>query len=239
MNLSAEEQASIEPIFRYLLFDNYGVFVLFGSKPMCDALLPPQLSYEETQKLLEEMPENVRQQVDILETNIDLKQAWENWQKIQQRFHIKKYILIKISDSIYLVSIPKAVEILNENYPFFKELLGTEFSPEEIVDQMKDSQSIFWKKILHNHTAMGLLYGYGDANIKIFKQNLSLGIKPIFSTDERIDIFNANPQNFSIPIFASYDNDPLVQCYISEKQKILDLYKDKDMMTVSLKALSQ
>src|SRR6267154_891431 len=34
--LTKEERLDLEHFFQYLLFENYGAFVLFGSKPLCE-----------------------------------------------------------------------------------------------------------------------------------------------------------------------------------------------------------
>ncbi|MBX7067580.1 MAG: hypothetical protein K1X28_10160 [Parachlamydiales bacterium] len=237
VDLSAEEKAAIEPLFRYLLFDNHGVFVLFGSKPICDALLPPRLNREEAQRMLEEMPEDLRQKMHLIEMSGDLNQAWDTWARIQPRLHLKKFILTKVSDSIYLIHIRKTVEVLKNNYLLFENLFGNGFSPEHVVYELQDAHSVFWEKLSQNHMALGLLYGFGKDNIEIFERNLASEVDPQFSTQERIDIFQATPNHFSIPIFVSRPNHPLIHTFENEKLEIVQRYKNKDMLTVSLKML--
>jgi hypothetical protein len=206
---------------------------------MCDALLPPQLNQTQAQKLIDELPENLRNKIRILDLKFDLQQAWKTWTNVQKRFHTKKYILKKISDSIYLINAEKTAKIIGENYAFFKELLGTDFSPEKVVSELRDSYPAHWEKLLQNHEAMGLLYGFGKDNIEVFQRNLNLGAAQSFSTDEKIDIFEATPNNFSIPVFVSQRNHPLVQLYEKEKLEIGRIYQGKDMLSTSLEELTR
>jgi hypothetical protein len=199
---------------------------------MISALLPPQLDWEEADKLLAEMPENIRREVHILETSIDLHQAWEKWEKVQSHLCMKKYLLAKRDDSIYLVNTDKVAQIMRENYPFFRQLLGTDFCPEDSVLELKNPDSVFWEKLLQNHTAMGMLYGFGKDNAELFQKNMSLPLEPEFSTDDRVEVFKADSNNFSIPIFVSQRKHPLVQLYEREKKEISRIYKDKDMLSV-------
>ncbi|MBU6383961.1 MAG: hypothetical protein KGR16_06575 [Verrucomicrobia bacterium] len=239
LDLSEAERTAIEPLFRYLLFDNHGAFVLFGSKPMCDALLPSQLDREEAQKMLDKMPEHLRQRVRCLEMKEDLQQAWEAWEKIRHRFRISKYVFARVSDTIFLVNVENVKKIMNDNYSMFEIALGGEFSPEGIVWEMLCSHSVSWKKLLQNHIAMGLLYGFGKDNAERFMQSMHLEADPYFSTDERVNILEATASNFSIPIFVSHPDDPLVQLYEKEKQKISRQYKDKDIVDISLRELTR
>ena len=77
--LTNEERKDLDYFFRFLIFENYGGFVLFGSKPLCEMYVP-DTRYDPTQtnlkKWISAMPEEERQQFEMIQ-----KKAVERAQK--------------------------------------------------------------------------------------------------------------------------------------------------------------
>jgi len=175
--LSEVEKKNVEILFNYLFFDNPGIYVLYGSKPMSDSPLPPELNLtrEEIAKLIDSLPEELRKNADVIEC--DYNKQWALWEKIQDRFNITKFILAKRicenAESIYIVDVEKTISILSHNYNLFKSVAGTDFSPSEKVHEIKNPDSLFWGKILQDDFAMGLLYGFGEENVRLFNEKAS------------------------------------------------------------------
>lgn len=236
--LSREEKELIEPIFNFILFEHPGAFVLFGSKPMSACSLPPRESYtkEELQRQIAALPEASRKQALIV--HCDLNTQWDAWKDISAKFPpMKKFLLIErpsgISRDVFVVNSEMCSGIIHKNYPFFKDLLGSDFSVNEAVLSIQNNESIFWEKVLSNHKAMGLLFGFGEENIQIFVE----GGERFFSSSENIPFGQANMQIFSIPVFVTRPNDPMTHHYEKERERIRKGYRGKDMIQTSLQRL--
>lgn len=240
MHLKADEKIALEPLFNYIFFENYGAFVLFGSKPLCEIQLPPYLSIEDSKRMLEEIPEEIKKNGRLVEVKTNYYERWERWKKIQSRFSIVKYLFVERSQTIFLIDIGKTARVFKENYDFFKKITGKNFSPINAVFEIQDQNSDFWKKVFQNHIAMGLLYGFGKDNAELFDRNMSSESSDFsFSTDKEIEIFRANMTNFTIPIFIAPRDHPLIQLYEKEKHEIEHLYKGKDLFDVTMAQLTR
>jgi len=119
------------------------------------------------------------------------------------------------------------------NYPFFKKLVGGDFSVKKVIQEIQNQDSLFWKKVLSNHKAMGLLFGFGEENIQLFESTE----ERFFSSDEDIPFGQANMKFFSIPVFVTKPNDPMMHQYKKEREQIRKSYEGKDMVQTSLQCL--
>jgi hypothetical protein len=191
--LSAKEKADLEYFFRSLIFENYGAFVLFGSKPLCEMHLSDLESREENgtalQKWLESLPEDERAALEAklekktkerIELERNLYSGWLVWEKVRKTFDMKHYILritpvpvpgrshetIPGSYRVMLVDIQKTALVLAENYNVFKDATGMDFHPLQAVFELQNPESVFWKNVfsIQNHLAKGLLFGFGLRN---------------------------------------------------------------------------
>ncbi|MBS0620983.1 MAG: hypothetical protein JSS61_05955 [Verrucomicrobia bacterium] len=184
--LTAEEKADLEYFFRMLLFENYGAFVLYGSKPLCEMSLfdssTDPLAFNDSWKkaLVAIDPEKQAELHKKLETKTrepmererNLYQGWLAWEKASRNLKPKRYILsIHPSSSlghyhVYLANIQEASLVLAENYTIFKEAAGMDFHPLQAVFDLENPNSEFWKKVLSlpNHLSKGLIYGFGFKN---------------------------------------------------------------------------
>lgn len=236
--LSQEEKASLESLFNYMLFEDSGVFVLFGSKPLCEMQFPPFLSLEESEKAIEQIPDEIKEIGHLVEVKTDYLKEWRKWKKIKNRFPIEKYLFAERGSSFFLIDKERTAQVIRENYGFFKKIIGFDFSPRKVVLEIEDQNSSFWTAVFQDHIAMGVLYGFGRKNAELFSdvaQNKSPDFR--FSTTEKIGIFEANASHFTIPVFVSYRNDPMVTLYEKEKAQITRLYKEKDLFEVTLAQL--
>lgn len=233
-HLRENDKKILTPLFNYILFEHFGAFVLFGSKPMCCAQIPIPSTLEEFNRL----PERVKENVQIIDFTTDYQQAWDLWERIQKRFSIKKYLFAKREDHIFFINLDTTMKVLEENYDFFQNMSGIHFSPRKILYEIDKVDSVFWEKVFQNHIAMGLLFGFGKDNAEFFDQNPYSENRTI-STNEVIDFFQANASHFSIPTFVSSQNHPRVLLYEQQKKRIAEIYKGQDLFQITLKQLTR
>jgi hypothetical protein len=238
----------LEYFFRLILFDNpAGAFVLFGSKPLCE------ISYFDTEGDLKSPftrnPSN----------------GWKALQKALGEYPLKRYIFTLRPEnrgSIILADIQKTALILAENYDVFKSYAGMDFHPLEIVFELDDPDSKFWKQIFSykNHLAMGLLFGFGKQNALMWSWNSSLRKKPgkaaeycqknpMRTSTPRIFIesgtlardkirIGSGPEDFEIPFFGIVEGDSRAEQYAREKKKIEAIYRGQNLVEVTLRRLA-
>ncbi|HEY2810067.1 MAG TPA: hypothetical protein VGJ00_01565 [Rhabdochlamydiaceae bacterium] len=191
--LTPEEKQDLDYFFRFLIYENYGAFVLFGSKPLCQMNLP-DTKYDPTLTDLTEwidaMPENDRKQFEMIQKKArerakktpKLKrnpyQGLLALEKVLNTFKMKNYILRidppllegddqkEPSYEVMLINIQQTAIVMAENYTIFKEAAKMDFHPLEAVFELQNPKSAFWEKVfsLENHIAKGLLFGFGLKN---------------------------------------------------------------------------
>ena len=249
------------------MINQSGVFVLFGSKPLCEGGF---------------LDDVARRNPGPYCRN-PLK-GWEAWEKIKPHLKGTRYILIKktapisliwpdqrvdnrISHRIILADVLKTAFVLSENYEIFKELTGMDFHPLEIVFDLENPDSVFWNRIFgskqregkshfYANMANGLLFGFGKKNALLFSWRDEMRGK-----NEKIDAFfesfSLHPDDLNkrartskeiwrkgarlleILGFVSDKNDDIVERYENEKIKIQQFCTGKDFLEVTLQQLSK
>lgn len=259
-------------MFRFLLFENYGAFVLFGSKPMCVMNLVDGTALEaEEKKLLAAMSDEQKtewqREQEIFKAaggHITLEhdpyKGWEAWGKIKKHLEVKNFILATRPEGntpgvyfLLLAHIQRTAFVLSENYNVFKEATGMDFHPLEVVFELENPNSIFWNRVFEvkNHLAKGLLFGFGMKNSLVFdwkmkyqqeESAISTYLDTIpyeTSTEEDIPFGEGNASNFTIPRFGNVAGEELPLKYEEEKREIEKIYRNKDLVEVSLEKLGQ
>jgi hypothetical protein len=196
--LTPEEKADLECFFRLLIFENYGGFVLFGSKPLCEMHLSDEESIEAEaayKKWFNSLPDSKRAEIEavinkprnkanrvkVLERNP--YRGWLSLEKVRENLRIKNFIIrlvpvyfpdsdewIPGSYELVLINVQQTALILAENYEIFKNAADMDFQPLQAVFEAKNPDSLFWKNIfsLKNHLVKGLLFGFGLKNSIFF-----------------------------------------------------------------------
>ncbi|MDN3507205.1 MAG: hypothetical protein P0S96_08265 [Simkaniaceae bacterium] len=141
---------------------------------------------------------------------------------------------------VFLVNIPNATALLQEHYDYFCEIFGKEFDPEREIYNIIETDSLFWERVMSDHVAKGILYGYGKRNALFFKQWVEENVQYEafdFSTVQNIEPFNGSKNNFSIPCFPIFNNDSNRKKYEKERKKIARLYRGKAFLDVNMDRL--
>ena len=210
----------------------------------------------------------------------NIEDLWDKWEKIQHRFYLKKrFLLVKkerpkegwkdlfpnytsIYD-VFFVDVLKTALVIQENYELFRQAVGCDFDPLEVVFELENKNSNFWDKIREKDAwrysyLWGLLYGFGKENsfshfwksrhLKATDCNereklLAASVKKWVSCKNRPALTDKNAftlSNFTIPIFNSFtENDPVVAKYEAERENIKKLYKGKDFVACTLELLTE
>ena len=264
LGLSQEEKMDLDCFFNYVLFSESGVFVLFGSKPMVSVSIVhwPTSPSDYGEPISEE---------ELLRTGQGIKlgglikrdpyNGWLVWKKIENkikrngRYLMTTHAGFSNSEELYLVDVQRLALVLAENYEDFKKVVEVDFHPLEVVFELENKNSVFWKKIFKskNFVPKGLIFGYGKENALFFDwkwdaEELPPAVRDSLNTfsfaqtsftmiENPFLYFNANSKNFEIPMFMHIEGDKTVHRYKKEKKKIKKVYRNKDMIETTLKRL--
>ncbi|MCI0381693.1 MAG: hypothetical protein L0207_01385 [Chlamydiae bacterium] len=245
----------MEEFFNDLMFFERGIYTLWGSKPMTRVVLE-HFTQEELENRI--LTEEEKKTAFSLAKDYTLPENWEKWKKISSRFPLKRYLLFQSdwyndpkATYVYFVDILKTTLVIQENYDTFRNAIGFDFDPTQVVFEMQDKNSKIWEKIRGGGHALlwGILFGYGKKNSyafhwKYFKEginNFFPSIKNKFSehpfrglSNVRIDL-----NNFAIPSFISFeDQDEVVEKYKKERKRIRKIYKGKDFLDFTLEKIT-
>jgi hypothetical protein len=245
--LTKEEKLDLEHFFQYLLFENYGAFVIFGSKPLCEMDLN-DTEFESSEGKIDEL---------------NLYRGFLAWEKVKKTFKMKRYILAVDSSrgsgchSIIFADIQKTAIILAKHSHFFQNSLGRDFEPLQMALELEDPMSKVWAIIYNSkdYIAKGLLFGFGLENSLFFSwwskylhsENLTPNAKEIseylqgayfpFSTHP-VELRTGSLNHFTIPVFREVANDPVAETYKKEKKRIEKIYRGQDLVEYTLKQLA-
>ena len=255
-NFTKKEKENLENFFFCLMLRHSGIYVLQGSKPMCSAVIFITTP-EQEEEIYRELAEEGRDRPAINKSF-----HWQDWEPVKKRINMNNYIITvreipswnsPYSKEIFFMNIANTINVLLKHYSFFKDVVGFDFDPLDKIYEIENNTSIFWKKILNNYTAMGILFGYGEENSRFFEY-WSHGIDT--SKGQSLDYFNHIPfnaydnlcpildkginyQNFPLPTFRHLKNDLILEKYKKERKQIKKLYKGKNPLEVTLKKLME
>ena len=158
---------------------------------------------------------------------------------------------------LILANIQRTALVLAENYSIFKEAVGMDFHPLQVVFELQNPHSEFWKRIfkVENHVAKGLLFGFGlknalfgDWSFKQLHTNTSTELEkevaqylkntPLHISTTPVEVGESSPSNFTIPLFGVVQGDDVAEKYEKEKKEIEKIYLGQDMVEVTLQRLS-
>ena len=253
--LPPEEKIWMSRFFEHLLLDNYGIYTLWGSKPMVRfemCLYSP----DELMKLQKEVEEksNIEMEKVVIE-NYDFPENWQKWEKVRDQFKISRFLILKRENPddpklpfIFFVNVLETALVIQENYPLFRKYIGEDFDSLEMVFELQEGSSKFWDIVFERSELVGILYGFGLKNTMCFswkyqenKSNIqsfahSLNFK--FS-NQRKNYGRVSVNTISLPIFAEFGEDSsMVNRYEAERRKIKKIYKKQDFVDCTLSRLT-
>ena len=254
--ISPKQKNDIEQLFKEVLLLEGGIFTLCGSKPMT---MVPIFKYD--QKEFEQYYATLSADEKKKMFRIDkhnIAEGWEKWKEFRKKLSFKKFIFEELTDeqagvtSIYLIDIVKTSLVIQENYQIFREQIGEDFHPLQLVVEFSNPliQKKYWNKIRTNSLLMGLLLGYGKTNAYSFNWKyfdhpaecnpFCKNLPFTFSRKTYEGIVKYSIEDFDIPMFASFVTpDETIEKYLKEKEQIQNLYRGKDFLDYSLELLQQ
>ncbi len=277
--LTAEEKMDLEHFLRFLIFENHGAFVIFGSKPLCIMNVSdtdPIVMEATRQRRLASMSDDERTEWEcqlakckasgsLIEVDFirNLYDGWRALEKVRKTFRMEQYIIgvdrqgERGDRRLILANIQKTALVLAENYSIFKDAVGMDFHPLQVVFELQNPNSEFWKRIFNseNHIAKGLLCGFGLKNslfgdwyFRQFHVNASTELEKEVSqylknvslhvTTKPVKFGEGSPSNFTIPLFGAVEGDDVVEKYKKEKKEIEKIYLGQDFVEVTLQRLA-
>lgn len=255
--LTINEKQNLEKFFEQILLKDHGIYVLFGSKPMISTWVSNK-THEEEINDFKKWPEEMKQKALFMERNF--KYDW--WDDVKDKVTVKNYLIIKRKtidpkiDDVFFINIKNIIKILSKHYLLFKEIVGVDFDPKNIIFEIKNEKSSFWNHVLENQILQGIIYGYGKKNAVFFdswtkklkskreREDLTID-QPEFTTDqENSQIYRTqsnllNYNSFPLPFFRYVPKSRVIEKYKNERQKILKIYKNKNSLEITLKKLCQ
>jgi len=246
--ITQEEKKELEHFFNYVFFENWGIFVLFGSKPMVEVSLIDFDSMD-----FEGKETKVNKAIRVLHNPY---KGFLVWEKFKDYFKIDKYIVGTLNNPVFgetflVVDIKKLALVIADHYEVFKKAVGFDFDPLEMVFDIQNPDSTFWNTVfeLDNHVTKGLIFGYGKKNSYFFQwknqnneQKINNYLKNVSlypsTTCDAQRLTKGNISNFSIPFFYYVEGDQTVKIYETEKKEIEKTFRKKDIVEVILQRLT-
>jgi hypothetical protein len=198
----------------------------------------------------------------------DFAKGWDAWEKIKPYLHGKRYILVKSLRKIALtgyeydgtkgydltlftlIDVQKTVQILQENYELFRDCLGRDFDPCQIVMDAENPQSPFWSDILgKNGLTYGLLYGFGRRNAELWTRRYRENEALAYASEPSIDkegketwkqiVFPDSVESLRIPGYMSFERDDRIELYSKEKEQIKRIYRGQNFLETTLQQFTK
>jgi hypothetical protein len=258
IELTAEERTWMTKFFNRILFEEDAIYTLCGSKPLTEIIIEEYTSEEISAYYNSLSEEEKKKLTAVIESAYDLPENWRKWEKISSRFPLKKYLFFKSelhkdprATFLYFVNILNTALVIEEHYPLFRKVVGFDFNPLEVVHEITNKNSKFWKKATSSALLSGILFGYGKKNALTFHWKHFDHPSTCTHFLESCKHHGSNPsssvqrkeyyaiQNFPIPSFASFDEyDEVVEKYKKERTYIQEVYKGKDFLDETLRRLT-
>jgi len=255
--ISPQEREWLTKFFSDIMIFERGIYTLWGAhKPM--TILPmADYSEKELKARYESLSEEEKKKnnecfkVEVID-GYAIYEAWKKWEQISHRFPMKRFMLFKQESddphvfSVIFVDIVKTASVIQDNYEAFREAIGFDFHPMEIVLQMNQKDSVFLENL--NSYLYGLLFGFGKTNSHTFHwkyfdhpkscDEFCKNIKSKSSNEQLNGEIKFTIDNLLLPAFASFNEfDDVVDQYKNERKKIKEIYKDRNFLDLTLQKL--
>jgi len=237
-SFSKAEREKVGRFFQELLLEDGGAYTLFCSKaitmePLLDI---SEAALEELHSYLKNHPD-----IEVLEVERYLEEGWRVWKKmpIPSAFLLRE-IILNGDRMLVFMNLSATADVLRKYYVDFQQIVEYDFDPHQVILDLQKGREEFWVKILLNHKAKGILFGYGYKNASLFGQKRNHS-NPSENNDPRlIPECTVNQTAFRIPIFAAIDpheSQELILQYKNEREQIKKLYEGRDFLKVTLDRL--
>jgi len=227
-----------------------GIYTLLGSKPMSlvdMSYMPP--TKEQRLQVWNDHPASFKEKYsseDLYFRPSNDRVILKKWKKFESKLLGNKFRFIEIEDhDLLFINIELTKKLILDYQDVFKNLLGENITPEEIINCMENSSSKYWHLISQNHKALGLLLGYGLHNATCFQKFMEDRLNPELSyasTTSSKTFRQEHPKlsNVSIPGFRVFPGgENQVERYKLERKEILSKCSNRDFPKTALKHLKE
>jgi hypothetical protein len=249
------EKWFLEYFFRNLLLREGGACVLSGSKSAVESsFLCPQY-YQST---IHWMGYN---------NSTLVKKGYEIWKKYQHLFPSSNYFFCDGGGwgnegmDVFLINKKSFTRVIAKSIEDFKNVLGPNITPEEILDRIINGRKYLCEVINHHQALLGILFGYGRHNAWLFHRRdvleyefipkrLDLFEKEIEQINEKLRVKSCKRRDYrrdyltfsSLPTYASDPTHPetreLHAGYRQQRKKFTHLYKHGNFLEVTLRRIT-
>lgn len=248
LEYSKNEKIWLSKFLTDVMLKESGIYTLWGSKPI--TLI--QISFyseDEIDQHYNTMTEAEKMEYTIV-SDYDLDENWIKWETIKHRFLGNRFLFFhrdSISDgkirNIYLVDLFTTALTIQENYSYFRNIIGFDFNPSEVVYEITQPNSQFWEIALKHSGLLGILFGYGPKNAWSFNWKFGNSISFLknfqYPFSDTLIYENVSMSNFSIPIFAIFADQGPAEKFLKEKKEIRRIYSRGDFVDITLSKLSE
>lgn len=203
-----KEQFEIKKLFHYLFKEELFSFSIYGDKPISFSESLDEYSADELLKF-----NSLRDYCkDIFENMIEptslLRKRWETWEKYKDRFHLKKYLLLKKkidkNEVIFFINKDVFKKTINQHIHLFKRAIREKITAKQLLTEFADENTKIFDILHKNEGLLGILLGFGPHNAMLFQQREDLenqlniinksGIYKSISIEKKLDVINSKLQ---------------------------------------------
>lgn len=156
-SLSEEESKVLNVFFENLIAYVEGGYVLYDAKPVCSNGFKKAYNID-----VETVPHK---------NSVALREGANVWKKIASRsskFAIHTYdkseTFAKSHIDVLFINKPLFLETVKQNLPLFRYILGSQVTPESLLNALTDSSNTLSSILKNNSTLIGIILGYGTMN---------------------------------------------------------------------------
>jgi len=159
ISLDQDESTTLETFFRCIFEHSEGGYVLYEKKPLCI------FGYNEIDNFYGES-EHHRQHVILKQGAKSLKKIKHLLKNDNLIIHIYDQQDIEVYNCIHILVINKKLflKTVYDNLPLFQYILGTEVTPEKLLEKLLDPTASFHSVLKKNEVLIGIILGFGTQN---------------------------------------------------------------------------
>lgn len=184
-NIPEQDKKDLEELFSYFIQRTTFSYTLFGDKPASWFVI----SLPEFPKI-----KSFKRIIYGQTEQIPLWSRWQTWKQYENKFPLKKYILIEEDDhklpfrkDIFLINKQHFIKTVNQHIDIFHVALNRKISGEGLLQEMEHKSS-FRSVLLNSDLLLGILLGFGEHNSVLYQQRENLSLlyqkyEPILSQD--------------------------------------------------------
>ncbi|NGX61642.1 MAG: hypothetical protein K940chlam9_01131 [Chlamydiae bacterium] len=237
-NMTVRESFYLREFFRIAISEEHFGYTLFFDKPMSTMGFFLRCPSKEMSNAYQ---------------NKLLKKGWKVWKKYETSFPHSRFLLFEEEESffdkenkhtikvcnLYLIHKKEFLSQIVANWDLFSDRLGSEFSPRTLLEQIESTKCLL-VHLNYDETLLGILLGFGREAALIFdlheKGESHTPLNRLVSTDSFVGkvepvVFMGNENSLA--------TQEILKKYDEQRKALEKILQQKDLLKLTLKALSQ